>query len=75
VTFLVCRRRRLENWSVMEDARDRSKESLGDSIQETGHEQQPARMVGYFSLESVQSSKEAGRDKRVRLLRREGEKR
>jgi len=66
VNLLGCRRRRHGSQSIMEDA-------IGN-IQETGHEQRPARMVGLFSLDSAQSSKDAGRGYRGRLLRQRGER-
>jgi hypothetical protein len=40
-----------------------------DAIQETGQEKQPARMVGYSSLDLIQSSKEAGLGKQLSRLR------
>jgi hypothetical protein len=45
---------------VMEDAKGKHSELLVSSIQETGQEQRPARMVGLSSLDSAQTSMEAG---------------
>ncbi len=63
---LECRRTRLGSPSVMDDAMV--------SIQETGQEQRPARMVGLPALDSQKSSMEAGVGDRVQVLRRKGER-
>jgi hypothetical protein len=60
------RRTRLGHPSIRKDAH-------GESIQETGQEQMPARMAGFTSLESDPSSMDAGREDRAQTLRqREG---
>ena len=50
------------NAGVMEDAMGTQNGLLRSSIQETGQEKRPARMVGYSSLDSARPSKEAGCD-------------
>ncbi len=70
---MICqsyRGRRLEVNCVMEDAKGKKTEPFKNGyIQETGHEQRPARMVGLLSLDSAQSSMEAGVGSRWRLPR------
>ncbi len=74
----VCRRKRLGSPSVMDDARGTKTETAsqdGGSIQETGQEQRPARMVGHSNLDSAQSHKDVSRGNRAQFrqqLRREG---
>lgn len=71
--FTSCRQRRLGSPSVMEDAKGEQYQPLfSGSIQETGQEQRPARMVGLSSLDLAKSSKDAGWKFRVQSLRREG---
>ncbi len=62
--FKSYRGGRLGSIGVMEDAKGKNYRSrlscTGDQIQGTRHEQRPARMVGLLSLDSAQSSMEAG---------------
>lgn len=69
------RRRRLGSTFIMEDENGTKNEALSASIQETGQEQRPARMVGLSGLESniAEAGMEAGRGNRVQELRRRGE--
>jgi hypothetical protein len=63
--YKVCRRTRLGSPSVMEDAR-------GNTIQETGQEQRPARMAGLSSLDSsttAQTHTDVSRGDRVDIQR------
>ncbi len=70
-----CRRKQLGRPSIREDARGKQKESLNcDSIQETGQEQRPARMVGLIRLDSAQISMEAENGDRGLKLRQRGER-
>ena len=66
----VCRMLRFGGPGVMEDAS--GKKGVKTPIQETGQVRQPARMVGYSSLDSAQTGMEAGRGYRA-TLRRKGE--
>lgn len=64
--YKVCRRRSLGSECIMEDA--------SGEIQETGHEQRLARMVGLFSLDSARTSRDADLGYLVRLLRQWGKR-
>jgi hypothetical protein len=66
-----CRRSENESRSVREDPRGKKELRSRDSIQETGQEQRPARMVGLSSLESPLFSMEAD-DNQIQLSRQRG---
>lgn len=72
---LFCRKIELVYTGVMEDASGVNTKLLKNSlIQETGQEQRPARMVGLSSLDSAESSMEAGCRYRAQLLGQRGGK-
>ncbi len=65
---LGCREWSPVSQNIMEDGVGIYNElSSNDSIQEMRHEQRPARMVGLLSLDSAESSKEAGLGENGRL--------
>lgn len=61
-----CREERLGSPNVMED-----EIGIKSSIQETGQEQRPARMVGLSSLDSVETDTEVSRDDRANSKRQQ----
>ena len=71
------RRTRFGNLSIMEDAAgnaDVHEHVLGMLIRETGQEQQPARMAGLSSLDSIaESGMEASLSNRTLMLRKREE--
>jgi len=67
---LSCRKAKLGDPCIREDATGKKETPESVSIQETGQEQRPARMVGLSSSEDTQSAMEGGRDNRDLLRRR-----
>jgi hypothetical protein len=67
------RRKRLGSPDIMDDVYGKKNEASGASIQETGQEQRPARMVGLSSSDSAETGRDAGRGNRVQVLRQREE--
>lgn len=66
------RRKRFVNPSIMEDANNKREAMDVASIQETGQEKRPARMVGLSGLDSAQNDMEVGRENELDSLRWRG---
>ena len=74
MNFTSCYMQVLGCLSIMEDAGKQKRSSKEGPIQETGQEVRPARMVGYSSLDSAKSGKDAGYNDCAYLLWRRGER-